>query len=68
MKFSRKTELWCIKLGTEVLRRHTVVLEQNCQLRHYLRGDRRNVTVMRPDFVLVAYATVSYLHGRKVYC
>jgi len=40
-------------------------MEQNC---HYLRSDRREVIVMRPDFVLVAYDTASYLQGKKVYC
>jgi hypothetical protein len=54
------------ELGKQV-HKYTVVVGENCRVCYHFRGDRRKVTVMRPDFVLILYF-VSHLLGRKVCC
>jgi hypothetical protein len=43
----------------------TELVGQNCQVRYCLRGDRRHVTVIRPNVVLIV---CEYLQGKNVYC
>jgi hypothetical protein len=52
----------CKELGKQT-HKYTAVVGENCRVRYYFGGDRRKVTVMRPDVVLIVCVTPTRQEG-----